>query len=282
MNGFNYSVEAENVTNLFYDKDCILYVEGDDDIPFWNSVFNLYSSITFEIISLNGSEEVDEKIKLILNDGLDVLVARDKDYKDIEGSLVCNDKIVYTYGYSIENSLYSKMVLKDVLFKLSKGGSRRSEEMDSDRWYEDFVSSARQLVTFDASSHLSGAGIRVMGDNCSQFIISKKIPIIVDEKVINYFSNINVQDIDPQYIESVSDKIKELGYPLYRHMRGHFLKTAIQAYVTYVMKKLGVRTSVSYDLLYIAALGSFEKVLPMLQDENEYYRKCVNNALKGF
>ncbi|MDY0207130.1 MAG: DUF4435 domain-containing protein [Pseudomonas sp.] len=282
MDAFNYSVDAENITNLFYDKDFILYVEGDDDIPFWNSVFNLYSDFTFEIISLNGSEEIDEKIRLIMSNGLDVLVARDKDYKDIEGSLVCHDKVVYTYGYSIENSLYSKLVLKDVLFKLSKGRSRRSEDMDSDSWYEDFVSSTRQLVTIDASSHLSGAGIRVMGDNCSQFVMSKKIPIINNDKLIDYFSSINVQDIDPHYIEIVSDKINELGYPLYRHIRGHFLKTAIQAYIAYVMKRLDVRASVSYDLLYIAALGSFEKVLPMLQDESEHYRICVNNALKDF
>ncbi len=36
---FNWSDEAENVISMFYDADIMVYVEGEDDIGFWEIVF---------------------------------------------------------------------------------------------------------------------------------------------------------------------------------------------------------------------------------------------------
>ncbi|HCX7732599.1 TPA: hypothetical protein OZ640_004640, partial [Escherichia coli] len=36
---FSWSNEAENVISLFYDADIMVYVEGEDDIAFWEIIF---------------------------------------------------------------------------------------------------------------------------------------------------------------------------------------------------------------------------------------------------
>ncbi len=39
MDEFHYSSEAENILNRFYQAEIMVYVEGDDDICFWETYF---------------------------------------------------------------------------------------------------------------------------------------------------------------------------------------------------------------------------------------------------
>ncbi|EGA69570.1 hypothetical protein VISI1226_13648 [Vibrio sinaloensis DSM 21326] len=39
---FFYSAEAENIINEFHSVDVMVYVEGVDDIPFWDFIFEKF------------------------------------------------------------------------------------------------------------------------------------------------------------------------------------------------------------------------------------------------
>lgn len=45
MGELSYSNEANNLLNRFYGVEKILYVEGDDDIPFWEIILKSYPQL---------------------------------------------------------------------------------------------------------------------------------------------------------------------------------------------------------------------------------------------
>lgn len=77
-----HSAAAINVTHQFYDKRFMLYVEGDDDIVFWDEHFKKYMPSTFyEIEQVHGKENLTRYIEGIKDGTLqNVVVACDSDF----------------------------------------------------------------------------------------------------------------------------------------------------------------------------------------------------------
>jgi Protein of unknown function (DUF4435) len=92
-----------------------VYVEDNDDIPFWRVVLDTYESeqITFKV--RNPSNATDGKgkkavLSLVKNTGSHLLLCVDSDYDYLLGSVTQQSKVVnenefifHTYAYSIEN-----------------------------------------------------------------------------------------------------------------------------------------------------------------------------------
>uniref|UniRef100_UPI000A82428C DUF4435 domain-containing protein n=1 Tax=Vibrio campbellii TaxID=680 RepID=UPI000A82428C len=81
MTEFSYSVDAEDVMSSFYGVDAILYVEGEDDIPFWDAIFSNLSDLSLEIKEVGGCDELEPYITKICNGELTDLVAMDRDFR---------------------------------------------------------------------------------------------------------------------------------------------------------------------------------------------------------
>lgn len=59
-----HSNRAINVTHQFYDKKFMLYVEGDDDVVFWDEHFRKYMPVEFyEIEQVHGKENLGRYIE---------------------------------------------------------------------------------------------------------------------------------------------------------------------------------------------------------------------------
>jgi hypothetical protein len=98
MVDFSYSTEAKNVLNKFYRVEKILYVEGDDDIPFWECVFDKLSPFSVKVKEAGGKSEAKKYAAEIVTGAADYLVAMDADYD----KLFFQDdhpNVIYTYGY---------------------------------------------------------------------------------------------------------------------------------------------------------------------------------------
>ena len=108
-NKLTHSDDAISVTHKFYNKQYMVYVEGDDDVSFWDSVFSKVASGKYEIESLNGiSGEMQTYIKKVTDGAIfNVIIACDKDYTSyLESDPYDNQYIVTTYGHSIENTMF--------------------------------------------------------------------------------------------------------------------------------------------------------------------------------
>lgn len=70
MSEFEYSIDALNVKSSFYKANSIIYVEGDEDVMFWNEIFSRIDGFDYQIETLGGSEELDKYIEKISRDVL--------------------------------------------------------------------------------------------------------------------------------------------------------------------------------------------------------------------
>ena len=107
MGKFQYSSSAINTVNKFHRIENIVYVEGQDDLVFWDKVFSYYKFPSFKIKIAGGKTELTSIIKSILKNEVTIIVAIDSDYTCIFGYRKNHPQILYTYGYSIENSIFS-------------------------------------------------------------------------------------------------------------------------------------------------------------------------------
>lgn len=78
--------EGISVLNQFNETSVMLYVEGDDDIPFWKHLFKKYAPKNFcEIEQTHGKEGLELYKKEEIKNGTlhNVMVACDSDYSCI-------------------------------------------------------------------------------------------------------------------------------------------------------------------------------------------------------
>lgn len=119
-----------NNLHLFLAVDAVVYLEGgeslpkeeiengkfndaSDDIRFWQSVFNIFCpEKRCEFRSIGSKEGVKNIAEKIINGHVEnVIVAMDRDFDNINNKILKNKNIVYTYGYSWENDVWSSDVL---------------------------------------------------------------------------------------------------------------------------------------------------------------------------
>ena len=92
MGSLSYSSKALDTLPLFHRKKFIIYVEGQDDVIFWEIVLKKFDLRDYQLKIAGGANEIDKYILSIVNDGVDIAVARDSDYSDITGKKFTHSK----------------------------------------------------------------------------------------------------------------------------------------------------------------------------------------------
>lgn len=149
-NSLEHSYEGTSVLNQFYETSVTLYVEGNDDIPFWNYLFRKFAPKGFyEMEQTHGKEGLQRYIDGIKNGKLrNVVVACDSDYACLlQKTGNPHPLIVTTYGHSIENSMFCKPMLAEYLSRLATSTKDYEEEVG--RWISTIENDAYNLLLID-------------------------------------------------------------------------------------------------------------------------------------
>lgn len=275
MSSLDYSPDAENVLSFFYRCDVVLYVEGDDDIPFWKVVFDELSDVSVEVLPMYGAPEVDKKIKEILNSDLKVLAARDSDFIRASGQNVQDPRILYTHGYSIENCLYNVESVFEISFVWCR--EMRATQADCERWFDDVFQTVEQLVLYDYANHIYQRGVAVVPDNCTKFMVSAKSPDFDLQKLQAHVAKV-AKLFSEEELSEAGKKIAESNVSTRNLIRGHFLESLVQKYVSKNAGASNAKKSVSFDALYASAVGCLKSSIRR-RPESEFYQQAVNEAI---
>ena len=156
---------------LFFGVDAVVYLEGgislcrDDvdngiytdatqDIRFWQTLFDIYRpEKTFKFCSI-GSKETVRSIAQDIEDGaiVNVIVAMDRDFDNINGRILISDNIIYTHGYSWENDAWNEVSLKNAFCALS-GACKTKIQIESDiikKYYQECALYLKGSTRMDA------------------------------------------------------------------------------------------------------------------------------------
>lgn len=248
-NDLSYSIQALRVKALFYGKRAMVYVEGEDDLNFWEPYFD--KSI-FQIEDVGGSSNLNQYIEKLENGENSFIVACDSDYTVFKNNKYFSNLIVTTYGHSIENMMYCPYKLNELIKKISKSLTDSTELIEL--WYDKFVKTAHPLLLREICNAIykpKEDKIQVFGNNCARFC--KLNPCFeLDENKIADFCNKNKEYFSDEVLMKIEKTISKDGRDERQLIKGHFLTYAVNHLVTYIsaVNSYGKKKPLSNDILY--------------------------------
>ncbi|MBM7015966.1 DUF4435 domain-containing protein [Enterobacter cloacae] len=220
-NGIKRSPRALSVINRFERKDFILYVEGPSDRSFWQMLLDIYEINNVGISIAGSCTIIDQYIEDILNEDVMIFVARDKDYKFDLDKIPNHERILVTYGHSIENSL----VLRSSLINMAivNGGEFQLCSQHIREWINIVIRDFSELIIREFANEISSAGVSVFGDNCD-YIFGKKSKgeNFSQEKITLHLSNLD-EEIPDFALSAARELFNKIKGNAYWYIRGHFL-----------------------------------------------------------
>lgn len=274
MDDFYHSEEANNIVHLFYNADAMVYVEGEDDVPFWEVIFDCLFKYQVEVQDVGGSKELEKYIEKMNLGKLQGIIACDSDFEILKADS-SNPNIIRTYGYSIENTLICTSTILKVVRSVGKVGAKNIPKQELAEWLSYFYQITKNLVIYDIYNELNRLGVSVVGNNCSRFFKSQTSYEICESKVDKF-----IEDIDFSVGQSDVDNINKLVDRIPREfsdfIRGHFLFSAISKFISVFIKKLNTKVSLSNEALFGALLLAFENNFNSKHEHYNYYENAIN------
>lgn len=270
MKALEYSNDALNALDMFLECDHILFVEGDDDVLFWKVVFDKCSGLKVDIRPVGGVKELQPYVEKVISGDLTCLVAQDSDYVRHTEGFTKHSRVLHTYGYSIENTLYARELISFVVDLWSKQSIACIDEVDE--WLHGLCVKTEPLFKLDFVNYKYKLEIDTGAGHCQKFMKGRSS----DEIDLNIL-NEHMASIGKRHGANClgRDSSEIAGIPVLLIMRGHFLQSAVLRFVNRKIKSLGRKANVSADSLYAHAIHFFQAGFLWDSEEGEYYSNQV-------
>jgi len=275
MDDFYHSEDANNIVHLFYDADAMVYVEGEDDVPFWEVIFDCLFNYRVEIQEVGGSKELEKYIEKMNLGKLQGIIACDSDFEVLKNDS-SNSNIIRTYGYSIENTFICPLTILKVVRSIGKIGAKNIPTQELDEWLSYFHQTMKDLVIYDVYNELNTLGISIVGDNCSRFLKSKASYEICENKVNEFIEGVDFS-VSQSDVDNITNIIGEIPRDFSDFIRGHFLFSAVSKFVSVVIKKINSKISLSNEALFGALLLAFENNFNNKHKHYSYYEGVISH-----
>lgn len=247
-NKLEYSADAIENKAAFFDKNYTVYVEGREDVLFWDSLFQEAGIDDFHIEDVGGSENLEPYITKIIEQDLSIIVACDRDYSSLDKSFIENEKIIYTHGFSIENSMYRVERLNEIIQYLAK---KRIDLKDEIRqWQLEFENKCESLLIYDYANHKFKKGISVLGINSCRYLVNNGSQYLCETKINKAINNFR-EKISDKELEAARNEVQNFPLANWFIIRGHFLSNAVYNLVKSISERIsGNNVVFSLDALY--------------------------------
>jgi hypothetical protein len=276
MANLTYSTQALDNLKHFHRKQHVIYVEGQDDVPFWSEVLKFFKLENFVIKIAGGDEEVEKYAKSIIDFDTDIIVARDCDYSDILQTQYNHRRILYTYGYAIENTLYRANSIAAAIATYAR--LEKSEELlnEAQAWLDKLGEKFKTMVVLDIANTLYDKGIKVIPNSCHKYI---KKPLEICETTIHDDCSKVKDHIEDEELEYCVNLLNTTEKHLFFRIRGHFIANAILTYIESYVRNVRSSFRLSVENLYAFMMAELLK-----ESEEEVdiqYLGCQVNLLKS-
>lgn len=255
MNSLEYSIDALDAKGLFYNKCLTVYVEGNDDVLFWDYLFKI-AEVSAHIEDVGGVKEIEKYVVDILENDAGFLVACDNDHNDFLDDKIIHSQIIRTYGYSIENSMYNFDKIEEIISKLS----RKKVDVKSliETWAEEFSNQVYELLKYDIANHKFKKGISVFGDSCVRFLKSNSSHKISSQKISDYIDSIK-ERFNISEIQEVERLLNTSEKDFWFLIKGHFLTSATMNLIkSLVNQQCGTNCNITLDMIYTLTIDCTE------------------------
>lgn len=269
-----YSPSGLRVKALFYNKKAMVYIEGEDDIIFWEQFFD---PEVYEVQDVGGCNNFEFYYDQIRKGNKSFIIAADADYR----GFVYNDVsplVVRTYSHSVENMMYCPQNLNYMIQRHCRS-SKVSGLRYINTFYKDFMQKCHKLLVLDVANYIFGKGIKVLGDTCYRFLDQQNLPFIDQNAVDTYYNSI-VGRFTAEEIAEAENRIAQDPREERLMIKGHFMTEAIRLLVDgFIRQKSTKNPRISGDVLY-ASLVECAKICEPACEERKYIQDQIQRAEK--
>jgi hypothetical protein len=277
MSELNHSREAAEVLSMFYGKEITVFVEGPDDVWFWSSLFEKYGNAKLHFEEVKGYQQLKKRMDEIINDEAVFIVAADGDYSAFTDSII-HHRIVRTYGYSIENTMYCPRTLNNVAQRMARSRDSFYDTMID--YIKDFNEKSRCLLIIDIANQVHQKGLSLECENSSRYLTNSQ-SVSLDENKINEQCDQHSTSFTKDEIDEITQKIDDDGRGVYVLIRGHFITNIATNWIKKEVYKSNHRhILISHDNLYSSCVTGCQSC----QEEclqNQHYKNGISSALKS-
>lgn len=151
---FNRSVDSKLATAHFFEKEYTGFVEGRDDILYWNKKLEEYNIENIYLEELKGKENINKELEELLENKELKFIFLDRDYNEILKKMLEKDQVIYTYGYSIENTFCCIESLVEIILDCETIQKKEKEKIekikeDIDKFLGKVKKQVIELLIFD-------------------------------------------------------------------------------------------------------------------------------------
>ena len=183
------------------------------------------------------------------------MAIRDSDYLEVINSKFENPRIIYTFGYSMENSLYSPRNITQAINHLSS--SEKGIIKNADTWLRKCFEDLNQLIFLDIADVKLGKGIGVLGDSGTKYVSHDKDYIISSEKVES-----RIREIEHLFTEqeknNFADLVMKYKKKKYLIIRGHLMTHLVLNFINREVdrcKPVGKKGKLNHGSIYAQLVG---------------------------
>ncbi|MBX0291499.1 DUF4435 domain-containing protein [Hymenobacter sp. HSC-4F20] len=267
MESLSYSEKALSALPLFHRKKYVIYVEGPDDILFWDNVLQQLGLTNYIIKPAGGVEEIKKYSFSIIEASANIVVARDRDYEDFDGTIHNHPRIIYTYGHSIENSLQCSRIISKLIANYLRSTSSFEQEVAN--WHRDFEGLAQDLLLLEIANTINSKKYEITGKSCVKFLPTNKAYLLCSKKTKKHYENLilNFSDI---HLETAASLLSQVKKNIIWLVRGHFLTAASLNFIKHIVKReRGSDFSMDHDSFYTMLISILN--ISLLDDEDRNY-----------
>jgi hypothetical protein len=259
-----YSTGALRALPSFHRQRRVIYVEGPDDVPFWQGVLGAAGLQSFVVKTAGGASAIDAYIHDIVAHDVPICAARDCDYLWAIGTMSYHPRVLYTLGYSVENSIYSPKNIARLVGVLTRDGRRREASVRS--WLSHECGVIRLLTALDVAARADGAVVGTLSNNCCA-LLAAKAPKFSLSAIVSAVDN-GRTNLTLGALATARDYLARWCRPLWMVPRGHFLTHLVYAYVRHsVLQVTGKAPKLSIEAMTAALMGTFG---PDTADEGDW------------
>lgn len=263
---------------LFWHVGAVIFVEGGEDaysfsqiqaglsgsqsvdVLFWQKLFLLFLPTKKFKFRTVGSKATIRQIATDIKLGKisHVYVAMDRDHDKIKGSLIVAPGILYTYGYSWENDVFIRNVIRELFVSMcpvSLDDINFDAEIDS--FYDYFSRNIRWAVYADIL--LSHFRIPLLPRKNPEWVIKTESdgrPAINREKIYDLIHKAKAKRHSRILIK------KKISYSPCNDCFGHLISIYFYRVLIYMLKKHSKIPDLPKHYAYSAAIDQFIRQLP--------------------
>ncbi len=255
MGDLIYSPGALDTLPQFHRIALVIYVEGEDDVPFWNKLLEDCGFAGYLLKIAGGAPTLDKYARAIVEADASICVCRDLDFLDLAQASLTHPRVLYTYGYSIENTLCNA----DTLSLATRALLKTVEDMRPafEAWATELEEAIKPLIVLDVAFRLKALGITVPLNNVHMYTGGQGKHLPMQAKVKEQCEALCAH-LASEDIEDAASKLDRSQKRLAHHVRGHFLLSCALAMISQDIRKKKASRNLPTDTFFALLLTSFD------------------------